>query len=184
MPPRANVSPSASATATSQPPQAGINVVPQDLAKTLSNIVNTLRTATAESVNPRVSPVTAEALSRQSLRLQTDANQISARLDALPASGGGALAIYQDLNVLGGEVQNFVQAVINALEGVGEGPRAHGGVRLGALPTPEEEAKAKARTWIVVGVVSAVALAGLGAWLVSRQTKPRFGKIKGTLSAR
>lgn len=187
MPPRVNVSPSASATATTQPYQAGTREIPQNLAQTLSRIVNTLREATAESVNPRISPATASMLSQRSLKLQNDANQISARLDALQPGSDGHLGIYEDLNTLGGEVQGYVQAVVNALEGVGEGLQATGSsgvkIRLGAL-TPEEEKAKSARTWIIVGVTSVTLLAGLGIWLTSRKKKPRFGKIRGAMSAR
>lgn len=189
MAPRVNVSPAASATATTQPHQAGTRVIPQDLARTLSNVVNTLREATALSINPRIRPDVAAMLSQQNLSLQTSANQISDRLDALAPNSDARLSVYNDLNLLGGQVQDYVQAVINALNNVGEGPRASGSsgvsIRLGALSPEEQEAKSK-RTWIIVGTVSVTLLAGLGIYLASRKTKAQkaFGKIKGAMSAR
>lgn len=183
--PRANVSPSASATATTQPHQAGMRKVQQDLANTLSRIVNTLREATAASINPRVDPATAAMLSQQNLALQTQANQISTQLDALTPGSDAHLAIYQDLNTLGDQVQAYVRAVANALQGIGGGLQTAGSVRLGAL-TPDE-AKAKSdRMWIIIGVTGATLLAGIGLYIVARKNSGSsgVGKIKGAISAR
>jgi len=158
--------------------------------------VTTLREATAASVNPRISPVLSVELNQRSLKLLNDANQISERLDALQPDSSAHLAIHRDLDVLGGQVQGYTQAVVNALEGVGEGLQIASSLplhlgTLAAAPaplTPEEEKAKNTRKWIIIGVVAATALAGIGALIVAKQSKKNksrtFGRIKGAMSAR
>jgi hypothetical protein len=180
--PNNTVSPAASATATTQPHQAGTRQIPQDLPAMFSRIVTALRDATAESINPRISASVASQLSSRSLSLQQDLAQISARLDS--SNGSDHLAIYQDLNTVGGDVQGFIQAVINALDGVGEGLQTTGGPALGRLGAALTDAEKAKQTWIYFGVGAAVVLAGLGLFLVTKHKPARVGKITGAMSAR
>jgi len=193
--PKSHVSASASATAKDQPIQAGASIPadPRFINDSFDNIVSTIRDAAAEAMNPRIDPSTAAALSQQNLALQAQANQIEGRL----AAEQPTMALQRDIELLGAQAQDYVQAVINAVENVGGGIQV-AGLRGRAQPrksarklklrgAPLTEEGRQKRMWVLYGVGAAVVVAGIGIFLVQKHVSApvkKFGKLPGIIPAR
>lgn len=193
--PQTQVPANASATSKTQPSQAGAERAadPDFVAQSFDNVVSAIRDAAANAMDPRIDPSTAEMLAKQSLALQAQANQLEQQM----SSGQPTMALQHDIEQLGAQAQNYVQAVINALENVGGGIQVAGvgqtvskrGLRkrtrlMGAPLTEEGRQK---RMWVLYGISAAVVVAGIGIFLVQKhvsEPKKQFGKLPGIIPAR